>query len=72
MVAQGLGTTLVTDMMLTLAPRSGLRTLQLRDDIRRHVVLVRRTGESGRPAVQAMTSAIERAVEAALAHTLPG
>ena len=72
MVAQGLGTTLVTDMMLALAPRSGLRTLQLRDDIRRHVVLVRRTGESGRPAVQAMTSAIERAVEAALAHTLPG
>jgi DNA-binding transcriptional LysR family regulator len=71
MVAQGLGTTPVTDMMLALAPPSGFRVVQLRDDIRRHVVLVRRTGDSERPAVQAMTSAIERSVEAALAHTLP-
>jgi DNA-binding transcriptional LysR family regulator len=72
MVAQGLGTTPVTDMMLALAPPSGFRVVQLRDDIRRHVVLVRRTGDSERPAVQAMTSAIERSVEAALAHALPG
>jgi DNA-binding transcriptional LysR family regulator len=72
MVAQGLGTTPVTDMMLALAPPSGFRAVQLRDDLRRHVVLVRRTGDSGRPAVQAMTTAIERAVDAALAHTIPG
>lgn len=59
MVAQGLGITMVTDMMLTLATPSGLRTLQLREDVRRSVVLIRRSGEGARPAVQAMTSAIE-------------
>ena len=67
MVAQGLGATMATEMMLALAPRGGLRTVQLRDEIRRHVVLVSRAGDTGRPAVQVMTSAIERAVEAALA-----
>ena len=61
MVAQGLGVTMSTDMMLALAPRSGLRTVQLRDEIRRHVVLVSRVGDGGRPAVRAMISAIERA-----------
>lgn len=44
MVAQGLGTTVVTAMMLALAPRSGFRTVHLRDDVRRHVVLVSRIG----------------------------
>lgn len=67
MVAQGLGATLVTDMMLALAPSSGFRTLRLRDDVRRHVVLVRRSGDGDRSAVRAMSSAIESAVEAATA-----
>ena len=71
MVAQGLGITMVTDMMLALAPSRGLRTVPLREDVRRHVVLVRRTGEDARPAIRAMTTAIERAVTAATAATAP-
>jgi len=66
MVAQGLGTTMVTGMMLALAPPNGLRILELSDDIRREIVVVTRTGDRERPALQAMTSAIERAVAAAL------
>ena len=67
MVAQGLGTTLVTEMMLALAPAAGLRTLRLREAIERHVVLVRRRGDGARPAVRAMTAVIEEAVSAAAA-----
>jgi len=67
MVAQGLGTTTVTDMMLALAPSSGLRTLRLREDVRRDVVLVRRPGDDTRPVVQAMTDVIRELVSAAVA-----
>src|SRR5213592_2052550 len=59
MVAQGLGTTMVTDMMLALAPPAGLRTLRVREDVRRDVVLVRRLDDDARPVVQAMTAVIE-------------
>jgi DNA-binding transcriptional LysR family regulator len=69
MVAQGLGTTTVTDMMLALAPPSGLRTLGLHEDVRRDVVLVRRSGDDARPVVQAMTAIIEETVSAAVAPT---
>ena len=69
MVAQALGTTLVTRMMLALAPAGGFRAVRLRDDIQRHVVLVRRIAEGDRPAVRAMTTTIERSVEAALTPT---
>jgi DNA-binding transcriptional LysR family regulator len=67
MVAQGLGTTLVAEMMLALAPATGLRTLRLRETIERHVVLVRRRGDGARPAVRAMTAVIEEAVRTAAA-----
>ena len=66
MVAQGLGTTTVTPMMLALAPPGGVRTVALRDDVRRHVVVVRRAGDGERPALRAMTAAIEAAVAAAV------
>jgi len=67
MVAQGLGITTITSMMLALAPSHGLRTLRLRDDVHRHVVLVRRARDSERPSVRAMTAAIEHAVGQAVA-----
>ena len=67
MVAQGLGTTMVTDMMLALAPPAGLRTLRVREDVRRDVVLVRRLDDDARPVVQAMTAVIEETVSAAVA-----
>ena len=66
MVAQGLGITMVTDMMLALAPPA-LRTLRVREDVRRHVVLARRHGDESRPAVQAMTAVIDETVRAAVA-----
>jgi DNA-binding transcriptional LysR family regulator len=65
MVAQGLGTTVVAEMMLALAPAAGLRTLRLRETIERHVVLVRRRGDDARPTVRAMTAVIEETVRAA-------
>jgi DNA-binding transcriptional LysR family regulator len=67
MVAQGLGITMVTDMMLALASPTGLRTLRVREDVRRDVVLVRRHGDDARPVVQAMTTVIEETVSAAVA-----
>lgn len=67
MVAQGLGITMVTDMMLALASPIGLRTLRVREDVRRDVVLVRRHGDDARPVVQAMTTVIEETVGAAVA-----
>lgn len=67
MVAQGLGTTTATAMMLALAPPTGLRTVRLREDVRRDVVLVRRPGDEARPVVRAMTAVIEETVAAAVA-----
>jgi DNA-binding transcriptional LysR family regulator len=67
MVAKGLGITLVTDMMLALATPSGLTTITVRDDVRRHVVLVRRHGAESRPSVRAMTAVIDESVRAAVA-----
>jgi DNA-binding transcriptional LysR family regulator len=72
MVAQGLGTTMVTDMMLALAPPTGLRTLRVREDVRRDVVLVRRHGDDARPVVQAMTAVIDETVSAAVAPASAG
>ncbi|MDP1848893.1 MAG: LysR family transcriptional regulator [Solirubrobacteraceae bacterium] len=69
MVAQGLGITLVTDMMLALARPAGLRILRLREEVRRDVVLVRRRGDDARPAVAAMTAVIKEVVGAAVART---
>jgi DNA-binding transcriptional LysR family regulator len=71
MVAQGLGTTTVTDMMLALAPPTGLRTVRVREDVRRDVVLVRRHGDDARPVVQAMTAVIDEIVSAAVAMGMP-
>lgn len=68
MVAQGLGITLVTDMMLALAPSSGFHVVQVDEHLERHVVVARRVGDHRRPAVRAMTQAIERSVEAAVAR----
>jgi DNA-binding transcriptional LysR family regulator len=65
MVAQGLGTTVVAEMMLALAPPSGLRTLRLEETIERHIVLVRRRGDTARPTIRAMTAVIEATVRAA-------
>jgi DNA-binding transcriptional LysR family regulator len=72
MVAQALGITMVTDMMLALAPPTGLRTVRVREDVRRDVVLLRRHGDDARPVVQAMTAAIEETVSAAVAPASPG
>lgn len=73
MVAQGLGITMVTEMMLALAVPTGLRTLRLHEDVRRDVVLIRRHGDDARPVVEAMTAVIEEIVSATVEPTpLPG
>jgi DNA-binding transcriptional LysR family regulator len=71
MVAQGLGVTAVTAMMLALSPASGLETLAIEEDIRRHVVLIMRAGDSRRPLVRAMRRVIEEAVTEALMPSAP-
>jgi DNA-binding transcriptional LysR family regulator len=66
MVAQGLGVTAVTKMMLALSPASRLKTIELEEDLRRDVVLITRAGDSQRPMVRAMATVIEESVRGAL------
>jgi DNA-binding transcriptional LysR family regulator len=66
MVAQGLGVTAVTEMMLALSPASRLKTIELKEDLRRDVVLITRAGDSQRPMVRAMWTVIEESVRGAL------
>jgi hypothetical protein len=54
-------------MMLALAVPAGLRTLRLREDVRRDVVLIRRHGDDARPVVEAMTAVIDEIVSATVA-----
>jgi hypothetical protein len=54
-------------MTTSWAPSGWPWTLQLRETIERHVVLVGRRGDGARPAVRAMTAVIEEAVRAATA-----
>lgn len=61
MVAQGLGVTAVTDMMLALTPQRP-RVVALVEDVRRTLVLIRRPGDAGRPMVRAAQAAVEHVV----------
>ena len=62
MVAQGLGITAVTGMMLALAPGRRPRTIELEDELRRDVVLITRTGDEQRPTMRAAREVIEAAL----------
>lgn len=67
MVAQGLGVTAVTEMMLALSPATALESVPLREELRRDVVLITRAGDDRRPIVRAMSAIIEESVRDALA-----
>jgi DNA-binding transcriptional LysR family regulator len=63
MVAGNLGITPVTDLMLTL--RSGdIRTVELRDDVRRKLVLAYRGDPEPQPSVQTVIDVITESVRA--------
>jgi DNA-binding transcriptional LysR family regulator len=73
MAADGLGLTMTTPMMLALQPAPGLVRSPLVEDVRRQLVLSRRTAGHQRPAVLAATEIIEAVARQfmAEAHLLP-
>jgi DNA-binding transcriptional LysR family regulator len=62
LVAQGLGITTVTPMMLALLPVRGLARIELSDDVRRDVVMFVRPRSRSRPAIAAMTAVFREAL----------
>jgi DNA-binding transcriptional LysR family regulator len=71
MVGQGVGVTMVTPMMLALAPARGLQTVAITEDVLRHVVLIRRAADGERPTIRAVTTVIEEVVRRAAASPAP-
>ncbi|MFI2101978.1 LysR family transcriptional regulator [Isoptericola sp. NPDC019693] len=62
LVAQGLGVTLATPIMLTLRPAGDLRTTTLFDLVEREIVLLEPSTAPRRPAVEAVSRTIEAVV----------
>jgi len=62
LVAQGLGVTLATPIMLTLRPAGDLRTTMLFDLVEREIVLLEPSTAPRRPAVEAVARTIEAVV----------
>jgi DNA-binding transcriptional LysR family regulator len=72
MAAHGLGLTMTTAMMLALQPAPGLLRSPLAQDVRRHLILSRRTAGHQRPAVTAVSEIIQDVAQQFMAEAASG
>jgi DNA-binding transcriptional LysR family regulator len=69
LAAQGLGVAPMTDLMADLVPPNGLRKIELRERIERHIVLVRRAQRTQPAAVAAVTDLFAEVIHQAREQT---